>query len=209
MSPIDNFNAVWARCNELKALHIYLQTNNTGALPLDELLRAEWVARVSALDLFVHEMVAQKMMDIFHGSRPTTPNFLKYKVSNDTLLKIRQASNPLLASSTFELDVRTTLARVTYQDPETIADGIRMVTTIELWNELAVTSRGATVTTKNAVATSFKRDLSLIVERRNKIAHEGDLQPTLPRIPWPITTADLQFVANTIQQVVSGINSLV
>lgn len=59
MKPIAYFESVWARCDELTAMHAYLANQLTPALRPDELLRAEWVARVSALDLYVHELVAQ------------------------------------------------------------------------------------------------------------------------------------------------------
>ena len=45
-------------------------------LVLDELLQGgDGLARVSALDLYVHELVAQSMLQIFEGLRPSTPAF--------------------------------------------------------------------------------------------------------------------------------------
>lgn len=209
MQPIDHFKAVWLRCAQLEALHTYLNANATAALPLDEMLRAEWVARVSALDLYVHELVAQKMMDIYAGSRPDTPSFLKFKISLETLTRIRQAVNTTDASSAFELEIRTIQSRITYQDPETIADGIRLISNIELWNELAIIIKGANQSNKVIFAKVLKKDLSLICERRNKIAHEGDLQPSPPREPWPINKANLTLVSNTIEAIVNALDSIV
>jgi hypothetical protein len=39
-------------------------------------------------------------------------------------------------------------------------------------------------------AGDLKRKFSVIVDRRNKIVQEGDLQPTVPRLPWPIRRGD-------------------
>ena len=61
-------------------------------MSVDELLRAEWVARVSALDLYVHELVAQNMVSIFEGARNSCPGFSKFHCSSETLLRIRNAS---------------------------------------------------------------------------------------------------------------------
>ena len=97
---------------------------------------------------------------------------------------------------------------MTYQFPEDIADGIRLVSGIELWNEIAL-SKGATAATKGALAKSLKKDLSLIVDRRNKIAHEGDLQRFIPRTPWPITRADVTYVAEFIEDLVRTIDKIV
>ena len=98
--------------------------------------------------------------------------------------------------------------RITYQFPEDIADGIRMISSCELWNEIAI-RRGATVATKSVIAKGLKKDLSLVVERRNKIAHEGDLLPTTPRIPWPINRLDVDFAAQLIYDLVRDIDAIV
>jgi hypothetical protein len=95
---------------------------------------------------------------------------------------------------------------MTCQDPEKIAVAVRLFSDKELWNEVAV-QLGATPATKTAAAKSIRKELSLIVQRRNKIAHEGDLQPNLPRVPWPINTADLSFVSNRIETIVKSIDS--
>lgn len=174
----------------------------------DELLRAEWVARLSALDLYVHELVAQLMVEIFQGRRPSTPAYLKFEVSNETLNRIRLAGTPTDAAAAFDLEVRTQLGVVTYQSPDSIADGVRLISGKELWNEVAL-HLGATAITKISEAKLIRKNLSLLVQRRNKIAHEGDLQPTAPRQPWPILQSDLQFVSKQIETIVHAIDSVV
>lgn len=208
MTPISHFNSAWERCEELAALHSYLSSHLTGAIKPDEILRAEWVSRVSALDLYVHELVAQNMLAVFNGARATSPAYSKFQIPTETLSRIRSANSSTEASQYFDLEVRTRLGFNSYQDPEKIADGIRLVSPIELWNEVAL-HLGATQQTKLVQARSLKRSLSIIVERRNKIAHEGDLQPTLPRLPWPIAKEDLQHVKSTIESLVRAIDQLV
>ncbi|MEK7915125.1 HEPN domain-containing protein [Burkholderia contaminans] len=189
-------------------MHTFLAERLTAALRPDELLRAEWVARVSALDLYVHELVAQKMLATFEGVQPTAIGFGKFSIPNDVLMRIRAASSEANAAAAFDLEVRTRLGYSTYQDPDKIADGIRMISNCELWNEIAM-RLGATPATKTERAKAIKRSLSLIVERRNKIAHEGDLQPGIPRDPWPITKNDLRDVAQVILDVVNSIEQVV
>jgi hypothetical protein len=173
----------------------------------DELLRAEWVARVSALDLYVHELVAQLMLAIFEGRRSASPAYLKFDVSNETVNRIRAATSTSDASAAFDLHVRTYLSRITYQDPEDIADGVRLCSSVELWNEVAL-KLGATPATKVDEAKSLKKQLSLIVRRRNAIAHEGDLQQSALREPWPISQADLLFVGSQIDRLVRAIDAV-
>ena len=104
--------------------------------------------------------------------------------------------------------MRRSLSRITYRNPDEIADGIRLCASIELWNELAIHS-GATAATKNAKAKTLKTELSLIVRRRNIIAHEGDLRGSTLREPWPIGRADLTLVRDHINVLVRAIDAVV
>lgn len=208
MTPIAQFDSVWGRCAVLSGLYTYLERNVAGVRQPEELLRAEWVARVSALDLYVHEVIAQAMVATFEGRRPITSAYSKFQVSNDALDRICAASTSIEASAAFDLYVRTQLARITYQFPDDISDGIRLCSAVELWNEIAIVL-GATASTKNELAKNHKRQLSLIVRRRNAIAHEGDLQQTPLRDPWPIKQADLTEVSNFIESVVRAIDTVV
>ena len=174
----------------------------------DELLRAEWVARVSALDLYIHELVAQRMLAVFDGLRPVSPAYLTFRISNETSGRIRAAASLADASAAFDLEIRDQLSLLTFQEPERIADGVRLFSAVELWNEVAL-HLGATPAAKSSAAKALKTELSLIVRRRNKIAHEGDLQPNSPREPWPIQQEDLVFVADRVVKIVRAIDAVV
>jgi hypothetical protein len=206
--PIAHFEAVWSRCALLSGLHDYMQRSVSSVLQPDELLRAEWVSRVSALDLYVHELIAQSMVAIFEGRRAVTPAYLRFQISNEAMDRIRTAVTHTEATAAFDLYVRSQLSRLTFQAPDDISDGIRLCSTIELWKEIAV-SLGATPSTKNDAAKDLKLQLSLIVRRRNIIAHEGDLQQSPLRDPWPINQTDLAVVSGHIERVVRAIDRVV
>jgi hypothetical protein len=206
VTPIAHFDAVWLRCGHLSAMQAYLAANVAGALRPDELLRAEWVARVSALDLYLHRLIADRMRLIFEGKLPKTPAFDRFLLPTETVERIRSAKAPADASSAFDLEVRRQLGFLTFQDPDRIADGVRLCSSVELWNAVAV-HQGATAATKALRAKSLKQSLSAIVDRRNKIAHEGDLQPTLPIEAWPIARSDLSIVENFVARLVASIDA--
>jgi len=180
----------------------------TAALQPDELLRAEWAARVSALDLYVHELVTTHLVEIFTGARPACPGFGRFQISGDALMRIQSAPTPADRAAAFELEVRIRLSRITYQAPDDIADGIRMISPCSLWNEVALRS-GASAANITTAAGDLKKKLSIIVDRRNKIVHEGDLQPAVPRIPWPVSRSDLVDVTEFIWSIVSAIDAVV
>ncbi|MEO8152167.1 MAG: hypothetical protein ABI605_03780 [Rhizobacter sp.] len=209
MTPREHFAAVWERCSQLSAMQAYLAANVAGALKPEELLRAEWVARVSALDLFVHELVAQRMMSVFEGTLAKPPGYSAFMLPSDTVDRIRNALTATEANAAFDLEVRRQLGLLTFQHPDKIADGLRMCSSAELWNEVAV-HQGGTPPTKLATAKHIRRQLTTIVDRRNKIAHEGDLQPkSIPITPWPISQADVLVVASFIAQLVNSIEACV
>jgi len=208
MTPKAYFDDVWQRCELFVALHAFIENQATAALQPNELLRAEWAARVSALDLYVHEVVAQNLLAIFEGSRSTCPGFGKFQISSDALMRIQTAGTQADKSKAFDLEVRTKLNRTTYQYPDDVADGIRLVSPCKLWNEVA-TKLGATPATLSADTNAIKTRLSLIVDRRNKIVHEGDLLPSIPRTPWPIGRQDLTGVTSFIRDIVYAIDQCV
>lgn len=209
MSALDLFKDVWLRADALTAIHGYLARNATAVLKVDELLRAEWVARVSALDLFVHELVAERMVAMFTGLAAPTPQFLKFRVSTETARRIASGSS-IEASAAFDLDVRDQLSYLSFQMPEKIADAVRLFSPVPLWSEVSKHQNpgmiGAALDSKKR---EIKSTLSLIVGRRNKIAHEGDLQPTHPRLPWPMTAEDLSYVRGFIWDLVHSIDAVV
>ena len=207
MTPKSYFDNVWTRADIFGALYAFIATNAAAALDATELLRAEWAMRVSALDLYVHEVVAQNLMKIFQGTRPTCPGYSKLQITADTLMRIRTAGPGSVSDAAFELEIRERLSRVTYQAPDDIADGIRLISPIELWNEVAK-HYGATGGTVKTAAGALKIELSAIASRRNKIVHEGDLQPGLPRTEWPITRIDVDDVKSAILKVVVAIEAL-
>lgn len=208
MTPLQMYEAVWQRADMLTAIHAYLASNTTAALRPDEILRAEWVARVSALDLYVHELVSQRMVAIFAGALPATQQFNKFKIMVETAKRIASAPNPADAIAAFDLDVRQQLGIQSFQLPDKVADAIRLCSVIDLWGAVAL-HEGATEAQKIQRAKDIKKTLSLIVERRNKIAHEGDLQPQIPRVPWPIDAASLATVREFIDRTVRSIDSCV
>lgn len=74
-----------------------------------------------------------------------------------------------------------------FQDPDKLADAIRLVSDVKLWTLFG--------TELGLQPADIKTRLKLIVDRRNKIAHESDLDPTNPGFHWQI---DAQMVCDTI-----------
>jgi len=65
-----------------------------------------------------------------------------------------------------------------FQHPDKVADAIRLISGIKLWESVAQEL--------GSEAKQVKASLLTIVDRRNKIAHEADMDPTNPGLQWPI-----------------------
>lgn len=82
----------------------------------------------------------------------------------------------------FENAIRAQHSYATFQQPDKIVDAVRLFSNVSLWD--AVAARLA-ITVKDA-----KNALALIVDRRNKIAREADIDPSFLGQRWPIEQSD-------------------
>ena len=77
---------------------------------------------------------------------------------------------------------------LSFQHPDKIANAIRLVSTGDLWQAVALR--------RNEDVEAMKAQLCAIMDCRNKIAHEADLDPGNPGERWPI-----DFIESTIRAI--------
>jgi len=73
-------------------------------------------------------------------------------------------------TSWLENEIRERLGYQSFQQADKIADAIRYISDKKLWDEVAIQM--------SRPAKDIKQQLNSIVDRRNKIAHEADIDPT-------------------------------
>jgi RiboL-PSP-HEPN len=78
-------------------------------------------------------------------------------------------------TSWLESEIRERLGYQSFQQADKIAEAIRYISGKKLWEEVAAK---ISEPTKNITAQDIKQQLNSIVDRRNKIAHEADIDPT-------------------------------
>jgi len=93
-----------------------------------------------------------------------------YTVSNLIPTISSRILDKLNNTSWLESEIRERLGRQSFQKADDIADAIRYISNKKLWDEVALQM------TKSAK--DIKQQLNSIVDRRNKIAHEADIDPT-------------------------------
>jgi hypothetical protein len=191
-SAFDQFRISISRVRDLIAVHNSVQVISTPALDLSDILRAALVLSVSALDYYVHEVVRLGMLEVYQGSRPEPPAFSRFQITLDTA---RSLDNLL------EDEIRQRHSYKSFQQPGNIAEAIRLISDKKLWEEVG--------NAMNRPARDIKDGLSLIVERRNQIAHEADINPYLGLGDrYIINEEDVNDAVDFIEQVVESIHSI-
>ena len=196
-SALDVFEDSIKRVRALHALHGSFSKQVTTAVDLTDILRAEIVLAVSALDFFVHELTRLGMLECWSGVRPSTDSFERYALP---ISAINAMSTPPAAQGILDAEIRTRHSFQTFQDPDKIADAIRLFSRSALWKDVGV-SIGRS-------AKEVKTSLKLIVNRRNTIAHEADIDPSYPGQRWPIDAAMVEDVFDELELIVRAIFSV-
>ena len=142
-----------------------LSVPTSSVVDSNSILRSCIVLTVSALDHLIHELTLVGMNEIFSGTRAATPKYNNHNISLGFLTAI--ASTPSFVL--FESEIRKNLGWQTFQRPDKIKDAIGLFSTVQLWQQIAIRMSSTEINIKN--------QLNLIVDRRNMIAHEADIEP--------------------------------
>ncbi len=180
----ENINYV----RSLGALYSALRKMTTPALDLTDILRSELVMSVSVLDNFIHELVEEGMVEAYVGNRPPTNHFLKYDISISLVKSIAISSN----NEWLRNEIRKRNGYKSYQKPDKISEAIKLISNKNLWTEMS--------TILERPSEDIKRQLELIVERRNRITHEADSNPTYQNKRWPIDEKMVDEAVNFIDE---------
>lgn len=184
-------NLTFAR--DLIATALALNAQLTSAVDTDDLLRSALVQGVSAFDHFVHEEVRARMVLTQLGNHAAAKAYGKFRVSLSSV-------NSALANggaNWLEQEIREQHGYLSFQQPDKVADAFRLISDVSLWTEVGQHL--------NAKPEDIKRQLKLIVDRRNKIAHEADTDPTPPRSRYPISESMVRDSIEFLEKVVDAI----
>jgi hypothetical protein len=133
-----------------------------------DLLRAAIVQLLSTLDLYVHDVIRNGMVEIFTGNRPETQAYHRFAVSLGTLHRLMDAPHNEQAR-VFEVEIAEKISRYTYQSAKRIAEGLEFITEDNVWRSVSKTM-GRDIGT-------IRQQLDLLSDRRNQIVHEADTDP--------------------------------
>lgn len=185
----DNMRAV----HTFGGLYRSLRLQTTSALDLTDILRCELVMAISALDYYVHELSRLGMLEAWSGKRSSSAAFLRFDVS---VAAVSLAHSDTTSNSWLDAEIRSRHGWLSFQQPDKIADAIRLITDEPLWDRVAGELR--------MTSTQVKTQLRIIVDRRNKIAHEADLDP-IAGSRWPISDQDVADAVDFVEEVAEAV----
>ncbi len=194
---LERFEENINRAKEISGLGESLSKQITSLIDITDLYRAAIVLGVSAFDFFIHEVVRLGMLEVHRGSRVCTPAYLAFKIP---ISATQIALSDNTKDEWLEYAVLETHSWQTFQAPDKIADAIRLISEVKLWNCVGVEL--------NEDPKQVKANLIAIVERRNKIAHEADIDPVNPGFRWPITCQLSVDALDYLEKIVRAIYKL-
>lgn len=164
--------------------------------PPDEIYRSSLAMSVSALDLFVHEKVAEELLQISLGNRSGTEHYDTFPVGVGSVLGV--TGSDLILSLSQEFRYRN--SRKTFQSPDQISEALRPISSRALWRALG--------DVLNQRPEELRRELDLIVKRRNQIVHEFDVKPGEPVERWNIDAEMALRAVWVVEGIVAGIEAV-
>lgn len=177
----------------------------TKVSPLDisDILRSQIVLYVSALDCYFHDLCEEAMLYIFENKNFANNNsFKNFAISMDTLHQI--ANTILITEKRFFLskEIKRRNSYKSFQEPKNISEALSYIGISKVWVKIGIIL--------GKESPDLQNQLSLIIARRNQIAHESDINPTLG-IGEKYTIDDI-IVKETIifiKQIVEAIETIV
>jgi len=152
---------------------------------VSDILRAQIVNAVSAFDRLIHELVNIGVVEVFLGTRIRTSKFLNQPFKAETLIKSLEFSSPGFIPASVndnprflvEKEMREKMSYLAFEAPDKVRDALSYIWDNEhkllaIAKDMALSGANDNEKQKN-----LEQELQLIVDRRNQIAHEGDIDP--------------------------------
>lgn len=196
--PVISFRESIDSIRTLHALHKHL----IGLLPamdLSEILRAEIVLAVSAFDCFIHDIVRKGIVDIFENQREGDSKYNNFCIPISIVKQMLTTDNESERQELLQVSVKKILSKDSYQSPSSIENALQIISITKIWSSIREEMQMS--------PDDIKRKLGVIINRRNKIAHEADIKNHVDSTKNEIERDDIDDVIDFITKLTESINS--
>ena len=161
-----------ASLRNLSLIFGYLD-KSAAAMDTDALLRSEFVLIVSAFDNYLHDTLRRKLREDFFANN-TMPDGITLPLSIIQL--IRNETNVGEQKRILDSALKKVLEKDSFQSPKSVEYVMGLLGVKHLWKTVSGITGDS--------ADHIRNTLSLIIHRRNQIAHEADIDFTsgTPRV---------------------------
>jgi hypothetical protein len=168
-----------------------------GVVDESDMYRAGLVQAVAALDHYVHGVVLDRAVDILMGRTSPAGKTSRIGLHFDAVQELLNAGTLVDRESIARTHVAARLSVETFQRADSIAAALAMVGIKSVWKTAFPGDPSSAMTA-----------LNLIVDRRNRIVHQGDSDPLSPGSVTPLLHADSSDAIDTIERTALAIDPL-
>jgi hypothetical protein len=181
------------RARDMVGLGQAIGTMTNGLVDAQDLYRAALVQGVAAWDRYVHGVVLDRAVDVMLG-RQSAGKSSKVGLPLSavaTLMNVTGQADRELAARSFFAE---RLSKETYQRPDDVAAALAMVGVNAIWSTAFPNAEHAKVR------------LGVVIDRRNRIVHHCDCDPTVPGAVVPLAASDALEALQVIRETVAAID---
>lgn len=182
--------------NIIDGIYTYFESQ-VKAVDLSEIIRAQYVLLVSAFDYYIHDLVRDGMLSVFDGVKSPNNDYNKFSISLKTLNLLLANNDQNIRRQLLDNEIRNVTSKCSYQAPSNVERALALIDVKSIWKFVAKEL--------NMSRDDIVKELGLIVNRRNKIAHEADIDP-ITNEKTPIDRNTLIDVKNFITKIVTEID---
>ena len=198
-NPKNTWNLNLQNVKKMHWLHEQL-SKVVPAMDLSDILRAEYVLIVSAFDCYVHDVVLQGMANMFSGSKPDSRTYNEFCLPMSAVKQLLVSTDSAIRESIFNVSVKKLLAKDSYQSPKSVEYAMNLINLKNVWHKVGLK---LSMPSKDVVL-----KLGLIIQRRNKIAHEADIHDLVSMDKTPIDRSDVDDTFAFLDQIVAAIEEI-
>lgn len=167
----------------MTAIHAYLVKTSPLALNCDDILRSSLVLAVSSFDLFMHDVYRLEALQRLAGQRDIPLLKIPFNILH---IEATQRCGFL------EDFIKKENAHKSFVAPDKVAECLRSLIDAP-WDGIAAKFGSS--------SSSCKAQLKGVVDLRNRIAHEADVNPTFGGTElWPIYAEDVSDSVNFLRR---------
>lgn len=190
---IATFDHAIQRAEQMVSLFDALTALRPGDAANDDALRSSYIQAVSSFDFFVHELAVIEARHRFQNAIATRNINLPMEV-----MTIEDVNDRLAAA---EFQVRQSNSFKAFVDPAKLAELLSCYCT-KPWDKIRDGINEGVEDQNQRAVDQLKGQLKSIWKRRNQIAHEADVDPTLAGIRlWPIDKVDTELTIKFMSEV--------